>query len=133
MIKVLIVDDQLILKEGLRYILEHDNEICVVGFAEDGRGALGQCDKHLPDVVLMDIVMPHCDGVEGTRLIKEKYSQIKVIILNTSNDDENIARALKNGADGYMLKDSKPEELIMAVKAAKMEIRILHKSTLPNI
>lgn len=133
MIKVLITDDQLILKEGIKYILEHDSEISVVGFAENGKDALDMCDRHLPDVVLMDIVMPGVDGVEGTRLIKEKHSQIKVIILTTFNDDENITRALQNGADGYMLKDSKPEELILAIKAATKGIRIIHKNTLPSI
>ncbi|MCX7922218.1 MAG: response regulator transcription factor [Clostridia bacterium] len=129
MIKVLIVDDQLILKESLKYIIEQDNDIEVVGCAENGKAALQMCDKFLPDVVLMDIMMPVCDGVEGTKLIKRKHSSIKVIILTTFSDDANISKALENGADGYILKEITPEELVMAIKNVAKGFGIIHKKT----
>ena len=83
MIKVLIVDDQIILRESLKFIIEQDTDINVVGLAGNGAEAFSLCGKLKPDVVLMDIMMPDCDGVEGTRLIKSKYESIKVIILTT--------------------------------------------------
>ncbi|NLD47714.1 MAG: response regulator transcription factor, partial [Clostridiaceae bacterium] len=128
MIKVVIVDDQVILRESLKFIVEQDSDIKVAGLGSNGMEALLLCDTHKPDVVLMDIMMPECNGVEGTKLIKEKYSSIKVIILTTFNDEENISQALKNGADGYMLKDMNPDELILAVKSAAKGLNIMHPS-----
>ena len=117
MIKVLIVDDQIILRESLKFIIEQDTDINVVGLAGNGAEAFSLCGKLKPDVVLMDIMMPDCDGVEGTRLIKSKYESIKVIILTTFNDEKNVSRAIKSGADGYVLKDISPEQLILAIKS----------------
>ncbi|MCX7708591.1 MAG: response regulator transcription factor [Clostridia bacterium] len=133
MIKVVIADDQVILRESLKFIVEQDPEIEVVGCAGNGREALKQCDQLIPNIVLMDIMMPGCDGVEGTRLIKEKYSSIKVLILTTFNDDENISKALKNGADGYILKDIKPEELILAIKSVARGLGIIHKNAMSSV
>lgn len=133
MIKVVLVDDQVILRESLKFIIEQDSEIEVVGSAGDGREALKLCDRLLPNLVLMDIMMPGCDGVEGTRLIKEKYSSIKVIILTTFNDDDNISKALKNGADGYVLKDIKPDELILAIKSAAKGLGVIHKNAMTSV
>ena len=87
MIKVLIVDDQIILRESLKFIIEQDKDINVIGLAGNGKEAFSLCEQLNPDVVLMDIMMPKCDGVEGTRLIKSKYKEIKVIILTTFNDE----------------------------------------------
>ncbi|HEX9059160.1 MAG TPA: response regulator transcription factor [Clostridia bacterium] len=133
MIKVIIADDQEIIREGIKYIIEQDAEVEVVGLAANGEDALLLCDSLSPDVVLMDIIMPGCDGVEGTRLIKEKYPNTKVIILTTFNMDENMTKSLENGADGYILKDIKPSELILAVKSAAAGLRILHKDAYPSI
>lgn len=133
MIKVLIVDDQQIIKEGLKVIIEQDFEISVVGFACNGIDAFNKCSELLPDVVLMDIVMPSYDGVEGVRLIKEKYNNIKVVMLTTFNDDTNITKAINSGADGYMLKDIKSEELILTIKSVALGLSILHKSAYLNI
>lgn len=133
MIKVVIVDDQVILRESLKFIVEQDSEIEVAGCAGNGREALKLCDQLLPNIVLMDIMMPGCDGVEGTRLIKEKYSSIKVLILTTFNDDENIKKALKNGADGYILKDIKPDELILAVKSVAKGLGIIHRDAMNSV
>ncbi|KNY28700.1 response regulator [Pseudobacteroides cellulosolvens] len=133
MIKVIIADDQEIIREGIKYLVEQDPEIKVIGLAGDGRVALNLCDNEAPDVVLMDIVMPKLDGVESTQLIKQKYPNIKVIILTTFNLDENISKALENGADGYILKDIKPSELILAIKSAAAGLRILHRDAFPSI
>lgn len=130
MIKAIIVDDQVILRESLKLIVEQDSEIKVVGLGGNGKEALTLCDQLVPDVVLMDIMMPGCDGVEGTKLIKSKYNSTKVIILTTFNDEENISKALKNGADGYVLKDIKPDELILAVKSVAKGLSIMHQSAL---
>ncbi|TYQ17812.1 UNVERIFIED_CONTAM: LuxR family two component transcriptional regulator [Acetivibrio alkalicellulosi] len=133
MINVLIVDDQTIIRDSLKYIIEQDNEIKVVACANNGKHALKLCDKFKPDIVLMDIMMPICDGVEGTRLIKSKYSKIKVLILTTFNDDDNISKALLHGADGYILKDVQPHELIISIKSVALGMSILQKNILTNI
>lgn len=133
MIKVILVDDQLIIREGIKIILEQDKEIEVVGCAENGKAALKLCERLSPEVVLMDVVMPECDGVEGTRLIKEKFSKTKVVMLTTFNDDEKILNALNYGADGYILKDIKPEDLILTVKSAAAGLSIMHKDTYKSV
>lgn len=129
MIKVLIVDDQKLLRESLKTIIEHDDEIDVAGCAENGFEALRMCDELLPDLVLMDIKMPVCDGVEGAKLIKTRYSNIKVIILTTFDDDESVTSALENGADGYILKEITPEELILVIKNAAKGFNIISNKT----
>lgn len=133
MIKVVLVDDQLIIREGIKIILEQDKDIEVVGCAQNGKVALKLCERLSPDVVLMDIVMPECDGVEGTRLIKEKFRKTKVVMLTTFNDEEKILDALNYGADGYILKDIKPEELILTVKSAAAGLSIMHRDTYKNV
>ncbi len=118
MIKVMIVDDQALIREGLQMILSLYNDIDIVGEAFNGQHALDIIKNINPDVVLMDIRMPIMDGVEATKIIKEKYPHIKVIILTTFNEDEYIFEGLKNGADGYILKDIKSEEIVKAIKEA---------------
>lgn len=127
MIRVLLVDDTKLYREAIRNILEHDNEIEVVACAADGNEAIDLCDKYLPDVILMDIIMPIKDGVESTKSIKEKYSWIKIIMLTASSDNDNIKNALKNGADGYVLKDANPSELIISIKGVMSGLSIIDK------
>jgi DNA-binding NarL/FixJ family response regulator len=117
-IKVLLVDDQIILLDGLRAILETDDEIEVVGIAASGMEAIAAIKKDLPDVVLMDIRMPEMNGVDCTRQIKETWPNIAVLMLTTFNDEEYILDALKYGACGYLLKDIRGEKLVQAVKDA---------------
>lgn len=127
MISVVLADGQRILSEGIKLILEGDKEIKVVGFAASIDEVLNLCENLVPDIVLMDITMLGCDGVTGAKLITNQYESIKVIILTECKDNESIFRAMNSGANGYMLKDINPEELIMAVKSVALGLSVLHK------
>jgi len=118
-IKVLIVDDQELFARGLEIILKGNGgeEISVVGTASNGREALQRVEASEPDVVLMDVRMPVMDGVEATRLIHEKHPDVKILILTTFDDDQYAADALGNGAQGYVLKNVKPDDLVTSIKA----------------
>lgn len=116
MIKVLLVDDQDILVEGLKLILGMEQDIEIVGTANNGKKAYEACKWKKPDVVLMDIQMPELNGVEATSIIKKDFPDIKIIVLTTFNDDQYIYDALKNGASGYLLKDTSPSEIAKAVR-----------------
>tara|TARA_Y100000588_G_C13924487_1_gene782956 strand:+ start:44 stop:709 length:666 start_codon:yes stop_codon:yes gene_type:complete len=116
MIKVLIIDDQKILTEGLKMILSADDQLSVIGTGENGQEALNLCRVQIPDVVLMDIQMPLMNGVEATAKIKRLYPSTKVIVLTTFDDDTYIFEAIKNGASGYLLKDTPPDQIAKAVK-----------------
>lgn len=116
MIRVLLVDDQDILVQGLKLILGTEEDIEICGTANDGKKAYEVCKWNRPDVVLMDIQMPEMNGVEATAIIKKQFPDIKIIVLTTFNDDQYIYDALKNGASGYMLKDTSPAEIAKAVR-----------------
>jgi DNA-binding NarL/FixJ family response regulator len=117
-IKVMIADDQRLMREGLKTILDLEQDLTIVQLAENGKDALEKMADAKPDVILMDIRMPVMDGVECTRIIKQQYPGVKVIILTTFDDDEYIIEALKNGAAGYILKDLSSEKLISAIRDA---------------
>lgn len=114
--KVIIVDDQDIMRQGLNMILSRAQSIEVVGLGSNGREAVLLCDEKEVDVVLMDINMPIMNGVDATREIKEKHPHVKVLVLTTFNDDEFIFGSLKNGASGYLLKDASPDEITNGIK-----------------
>ena len=116
MIRVLIADDQELIRQSLSFVLDAQADIEMVGTASDGRETIELVRKEKPDVVLMDIRMPEVDGVECTRLIKSAYPQIKVIILTTFDDDEYVFGALRYGASGYLLKGVSVKELADAVR-----------------
>lgn len=128
MLRVVIADDQAIIRDGIKLIIEQDMEIKVVGSAVNGREAFELCSSLLPDLVLMDIVMPFHDGIEGTRLIKEKYKQVKVVILTTYAEEEKISDALQNGADGYVFKDMESDELILSIKSIAKGLKVIHEN-----
>ena len=118
MIKVLLVDDQQILAEGIKSVLTTSSEVSVVGIASDGLRAVDMCARLKPDVVLMDIRMPNMNGVVATKRIKEIDDGIKIIILTTFDDSDYIVSAINNGASGYLLKDIGATALIDAIKNA---------------
>lgn len=115
MINVLIVDDQEIIRQSLELMLSNKVGICVTGTAADGREAIKKVRIKKPDIILMDIRMPGMDGIECLKIIKEYNKSIKVIILTTFDDDEYIYESLKYGANGFLLKGTKMEEIIKAI------------------
>ena len=116
-IRILLVDDHFVVRTGLRAILEDEPDLSVVAEAEDGRQAVELFRVHRPDVTLMDLRMPGLDGVEATRQIREEFPQARVIMLTTYDGDQDILRAVRAGASGYVLKDLTGSELVHAVKA----------------
>jgi DNA-binding NarL/FixJ family response regulator len=115
-IRVLLVDDDALVRSGLRMMLAGAPQIEVVGEADDGRGVLAAVDKHRPDVVLMDIRMPLLDGIEATRLLRAQPAAPEVIVLTTFDADELVLRALRAGAAGFLLKDTPPPEIVRAIE-----------------
>ena len=121
-ISVLIVDDQELVRQGIRAFLDALEDIDVVAEAASGKEAIELAKQHVPDVVLMDLIMPEMDGVETTVLLKGVSPRSRIIILTSHHDDEHIFPALRNGALSYILKNIKPHELAEAIrKAAKSE------------
>ena len=118
MIRVVVVDDQHLVRAGLRVLLDRAPDIIVVGEAADGADALALCRAERPDVVLMDVRMPNVDGIEATRRIigDERLSGIQVIMLTTFDTDEHIFDAIRAGAAGFLLKDAHPDELRQAIR-----------------
>lgn len=122
MIRIFLVDDQSIIRQGLTALLELEADIQVVGDAENGAVALAQLQAlqaadRLPQVVLMDLRMPVMDGIAATQAINRQYPDLKVLVLTTFDEDEWVSRALQMGASGYLLKDTPSEELAMAIRA----------------
>jgi DNA-binding NarL/FixJ family response regulator len=117
-ITVLVADDQTIIRDGLRALLEAKPDLSVVAEAKNGRDAYEQVKAHHPQVVLMDIRMPHIDGVEATRLIKRDFPETAVLVLTTFDDDESVLGALTHGASGYLLKDISATRLAEAIRDA---------------
>jgi DNA-binding NarL/FixJ family response regulator len=114
-IRVLIVDDDALVRSGLTMMLSGTPQIEVVGEASDGRGVLAAVDLHHPDVILMDIRMPRLDGIAATRLVRAQPHPPAVIVLTTFDADELVLRALQAGAAGFLLKDSPPADIVRAI------------------
>jgi DNA-binding NarL/FixJ family response regulator len=114
-IRVLLVDDDALVRSGLRLMLAGADGIEVVGEADDGRGVLAAVDAHHPDVVLMDIRMPQVDGIAATRLLRGQPRPPAVLVLTTFDADELVLRALQAGAAGFLLKDTPPAEIVRAI------------------
>lgn len=127
MLKVLIADDQKLLRESFKTIIENRGEMNVVACAANGREAYELCGKCNPDVVLMDISMPVCNGTEATKLIKSDYPHVKVLIVTASDDEEDVSEAISNGANGYILKNVGTEELMLAIKSTYHGLQIMHR------
>ena len=119
MTRVLVVDDQTVVRDGLVLLLGLLPEIEVVGSAANGEEALRLVAEHEPDVVLMDLRMPRVDGVEATRRIKAAHPAVQIVVLTTYSDDESVFAALQAGARGYLTKDAGAEEIARAIEAVR--------------
>jgi NarL family two-component system response regulator LiaR len=117
-IRVLVVDDHAVVREGLRRFLELQDGIEVAGEAADGREAVAMAERLEPDVVLMDLVMPEMDGIAAMRALRERVPTARAIVLTSFLDDDKLMPALRSGAAGYLLKDARPQEVARAVRAA---------------
>jgi NarL family two-component system response regulator LiaR len=125
-ITVMLIDDHRVVRQGLRDFLELQDDIEVVGEASSGAEGVQLARDILPDVVLMDLVMPGIDGVETTRQVKTVSPSSKVIVLTSFSDDNKVFPAIKAGAISYLLKDISPEELAHAIRAAQRNEAVLH-------
>lgn len=132
-IKIILIDDEKLIRQGLKVILRTYPDIEVVGEGENGEEALKLCCEKEIDLILMDIRMPVCDGVMGTKLIKEKFQDKKILILTTFKDDEYIHDALTYGACGYLLKDSDYDVIYEGIKAACKGNIVVHPDIAVNI
>ncbi|MFD8220629.1 response regulator [Streptomyces sp. NPDC059697] len=131
-IRVLLVDDQPMIRTGFRLILEAEPDIVVVGEASDGAGAVESAEALTPDVVLMDIRMPHMDGVEATRRIVQAGSPSRIVILTTFDLDAHVVDALRAGASGFLVKDGPADSLVGAIRTvaggeAVLSPRVTHR------
>lgn len=131
--KLLIVDDDALIRESLSILLGLEDDIEVVGTASNGQEAYELCITSRPDIVLMDVRMPIMDGVLGTKIIKESFNEIKVVILTTFKDDEYIKEALKNGAEGYILKNQTSDSIIDSLKAVIKGNMVFEKNVAETI
>ncbi len=116
-VRILIVDDQQLMREGLRTLLELEEGISIVGEAGDGTAGIEAFEESKPDVVLMDIRMPRMDGVEATRRIRSRHPEARILVLTTFDEDELVFDAIRAGASGYLLKDLTGSELADAVRS----------------
>ncbi len=133
-IRILIVDDQILFAESLKTVIEtRADSIEVVNIASNGKEAVKMAGIYKPDIILMDIRMPELNGVQATKIIREQYPDIKILILTTFDDDEYIHDALSFGATGYLLKNTPPTELISSIYAARNGLVLISPSIAKNL
>jgi len=116
--KIIICDDQAVVRDGLEMLLTLEKDIEVLGTAQDGAEAVELVSKHQPDLVLMDLKMAGVNGIEATRQIRAKYPDVKVLVLTTYDDDEWVFDAIRAGASGYLLKDTPREKVVEAIRGS---------------
>lgn len=126
MLRILLVEDQMIVRQGLKVILEQNEQMRVTHEASNGVEAINILEKHLIDFIMMDVRMPVMNGIEATRKIKQLWPDIKILMLTTFNDDDYVMEALKEGANGFLLKTANPERLIEAVHSCMNGGLVLH-------
>ncbi len=117
-IRLMVVDDHAVLREGLRFMLQHDDSVTIVAEASDGREALETLETAQPDVMLLDLNMPHLDGLETLRRVRADWPDVAVVVLSIHDDPEYVEQALRSGAAGYLLKTVSKDELVRAIGAA---------------
>ncbi|WP_070121602.1 response regulator [Bacillus marinisedimentorum] len=128
MISVVLVDDHAVLRDGLKNIFALEEDINVVGEAVKGEDALRTIRAAAPDVVIMDINLPGMNGLEVTRIVKKEFPEIRILVLTMYSDDEYLMAALREGSDGYLLKDSPSEQVVEAVRTVALGESIIHPS-----
>ncbi|MFD0588118.1 response regulator [Paenibacillus sp. GCM10027627] len=146
MIRILLAEDQALVLQGLKMMIETDPEMKVAGEAANGRDAVARCESGVFDIAVLDIRMPVMSGLDAARIIRSRWPAMKVLMLTTFNDDQYAMEAMKCGANGYMLKDAEPEALHRAIRscmagglslqeqvAAKLIPKLLQKNTHPDI
>jgi DNA-binding NarL/FixJ family response regulator/signal transduction histidine kinase len=125
MIRLLLVDDQPYIRDSLRIILEQQPDFEIIGLTENGEQAVSFCEQEQPHVVLMDLNMPGMDGAEATKLIKQKWPGVRVLILTTFQETDMAVEALQNGADGYLLKSTEPQELFEGIRLVHRGVKMI--------
>lgn len=131
--KILLVEDQAIVRQGLKVILEQDNNLQVTHEAENGEEAIDIVEKHLIDLVLMDIRMPVMNGINATRIMKRKWPHVKILILTTFNDEQYAMETLRDGANGFLLKTAESDRLIEAVYSCMKGAMPLHDEVVAKV
>jgi DNA-binding NarL/FixJ family response regulator len=132
-LKILLVDDDALIRDGLKILIGLEEDLEVIGTAGNGQEAFEMCQRERPDLVLMDIRMPVMDGVLGTKLIKQHFSHIKVVLLTTFKDDEYIKEAMRSGAEGYILKNQPSDSIIESLRAVGKGNIVLEKEVASTI
>ena len=141
MLRILLVDDHVLFRKGVAALLASRPDIQVVGEASDGLEAINAARSTFPDVILMDIGMPNCNGLEATRRIKREMPHIQIVMLTVSDDDQHLFEAIKSGAQGYLLKDLEPHQLYSMIESISrgeaplsgaIAAKILKEFTQPN-
>ncbi|MCK6204313.1 MULTISPECIES: response regulator transcription factor [Bacillaceae] len=115
--RILIVEDQVIVRQGLRMIIEQDGAFSVAGEAENGQEAIEKMESHGADIILMDIQMPVMNGIEATRMIKKRWPAVKILILTTFNDEDYALQTLREGTNGFLLKTSDGPRLLQSIRS----------------
>jgi DNA-binding NarL/FixJ family response regulator len=128
MIKLMLVDDHAVLRDGLKNILDMETDITVVGEAVNGNEAILKVKEYQPDIILMDINIPGKNGIEATRIIKEVNPSVKILMLTMYDHDEYFMSAIREGADGYLLKDAPSEHVIDAIRSVAKGQSVIHPS-----
>ena len=131
--KVLIVDDDALIRDSLKLLLELERDFQVVGMAANGQEAFEMCRREMPDIVLMDIYMPIMDGVLGTKLIKSQFQDIQIVILTVFKDGKYIKEAIQNGAAGYILKSQSAESIMESLRAVSKGNMVLENDVAQSI
>lgn len=131
--KIMIVDDDTLVRDGLKILIETEVDMEVVGVASNGREAFELCRHQTPDIVLMDVRMPLVDGIEGTKMIKEQFPHIKVLMLTTFKDEDYIIEAIKNGAEGYLLKNQSADVIIESIRTLNKGTFVCEKKGIMDV
>ena len=133
MIRIVIVDDHAVVRQGLRFLLEQQADMQVVGEGENGEQAIKLVEEQLPDVLLLDLLMPRMDGVTAVREVKRLAPTTRIIILTSYFEDDQIFSVIKAGALSYLLKDTRPAELVASVRAAARGESVLHPTVAARV